>query len=80
MHEEKYCTYLTTCYRSAARRAATYSRLFLTVPRPHSLANFFENIEHSSSKGDFKVGLEARYDQDKVSVTFNLLAKALGNN
>ena len=46
--------------RSAAARAADFSHRLLSVPRPHSLADFFKSIEESNSKGDFIVGLEAR--------------------
>ncbi|XP_064387776.1 uncharacterized protein LOC135335965 [Halichondria panicea] len=45
----------------AAARTTRFSRILQNVPRPHSLADFFSSIEESSSKGDFKVGLEARF-------------------
>ncbi len=47
-------------HRIAAKTAAFLSNQMLGFRWPHSLANFFESIEHSTSKGDFKVGLEAR--------------------
>ena len=47
-------------YRSAAARTKRFSRILQTVPYPYSLADFFRSIEESNSKGDFKVGLEAR--------------------
>ncbi len=46
--------------RSAAARTKRFSRLLQTIPYPYSLADFFRSIDESNSKGDFKVGLEAR--------------------
>ncbi|XP_064388636.1 uncharacterized protein LOC135336701 isoform X2 [Halichondria panicea] len=46
---------------SAAARTKRFSRLIQTHPYPYSLADFFRSIENSSSKVDFKVGLEARF-------------------
>ncbi|XP_064387836.1 uncharacterized protein LOC135335996 isoform X2 [Halichondria panicea] len=47
--------------RSAAVRTEQLSRRLQTDPRPYSLADFFKSIENSNSKGNFKVGLEARF-------------------
>ena len=61
----------THTHRSAAaERTTRYSRILQTIPRPDSLEDFFKSIEDSSSKGDFKVGLEARYNISAMAVMF----------
>ncbi len=54
---ENYPLYGIHVHRSAAAKIAD---VLQTIPHPHKLADFFKSIEDSISKGDFKVGLEAR--------------------
>ena len=52
----------------------------ISKTRPHNITDFLKSIEKSESKGDFKLGLEARSEKNPFKCSVNQVHVTLRNH
>ena len=66
------CLYMHVFVCRSEMELARWVEGLISKTRPHSITDFLKSIEKSESKGDFKLGLEARSEKNIYKCDINI--------